>query len=66
MRHAALALLAAAAALAACGKASSMAGADSKWADHVGNIPFVLGQEKGIQQAKATGRTPMYFFTATW
>jgi hypothetical protein len=39
---------------------------DPKWKDHVGDIPFVVGQEAGMRLASASGRTPMYFFTATW
>jgi hypothetical protein len=38
----------------------------AKWGDHMGDLPFVVGYEKGMKQAAATGRTPMYFFTATW
>jgi hypothetical protein len=61
MRPFAASLLVAVAALAACGKSPA-----SKWADHKGDIPFVVGQAAGMSQATATGRPPMYFFTATW
>jgi hypothetical protein len=38
----------------------------AKWGDHMGDLPFVVGYEKGMKQAAASGRQPMYFFTATW
>ena len=60
MRQAAALLLVPLAALAACGPPKS------KWADHKGDIPFVVGQAAGMRQAEASGRPPMYFFTATW
>jgi len=56
-----IAVLAGVVVLAACGRAPS-----SKWADHMGDIPFVVGQEAGMRQASASHRQPMYFFTATW
>lgn len=59
------AVLVATVALAACGKASTP-GVDPKWAEHVGDIPFVVGMSNGMSQATASGRPPMYFFTATW
>lgn len=59
------AVLVAAVAFAACGR-PSRPGVDPKWADHVGDLPFVVGMAKGMSQATATGRPPMYFFTATW
>ncbi len=37
-----------------------------KWRDHMGDLPFVVGHAKGNAQAAASGRPPMYFFTATW
>ena len=64
MRTHAAALVVLAALGAACGQSSS--GADPKWAEHMGDIPFVVGQAKGASQVTATGRPPMYFFTATW
>ncbi len=65
MRAIAVALLAGAAALAACGK-SPPADVDPKWADHVGDIPFVVGRARGESRAAETGRPPMYYFTAVW
>ncbi len=62
MRIALVSIVAVAAALVACGKG----GGASKWADHKGDIPFVVGQDAGMRSAKASGRPPMYFFTATW
>ena len=38
----------------------------AKWGDHMGDLPFVVGAESGGKAAAASGRTPMYFFTATW
>jgi hypothetical protein len=37
-----------------------------KWAEHRGDLPFVVGYEKGMAQVKMTGKPPMYFFTTTW
>jgi hypothetical protein len=37
-----------------------------KWAEHMGDLPFVIGYEKGMKEVEFTGRPPMYFFTATW
>jgi len=38
----------------------------AKWAEHCGDVPFVVGYEKGMREVEFTGRPPMYFFTATW
>jgi hypothetical protein len=38
----------------------------AKWGAHMGDLPFVVGFEKGTKAAAASGRQPMYFFTATW
>lgn len=38
----------------------------AKWGDHMGDLPFVVGSEAGAKAAAAAGRTPLYFFTATW
>lgn len=35
----------------------------SKWAEHMGNIPFVIGYEKGMKEVEFTGKPPMLFFT---
>jgi hypothetical protein len=37
-----------------------------KWAEHVGDLPFVFGFANGMKEVEFTGRPPMYFFTATW
>lgn len=36
------------------------------WAPHMGDVPFVVGFEKGVAEAKFTGRPMMVFFTTTW
>lgn len=46
--------------------AAAACGASDKWAEEKGDIPFVVGRAKGDAQAQASGRAPMYFFTATW
>jgi hypothetical protein len=38
----------------------------AKWGDHMGDLPFVVGSEAGRKAAAAAGKTPLYFFTATW
>ncbi|MGE3966031.1 MAG: hypothetical protein AB7I09_18185 [Planctomycetota bacterium] len=38
----------------------------AKWADHMGDIPFLLTYAKGLAESKLTGRPMMVFFTATW
>ena len=38
----------------------------AKWGDHMGDLPFVVGYEKGMKAAATSGRPPLYFFTATW
>lgn len=37
-----------------------------KWGEHMGDLPFIVGYEKGMKEVEFTGRPPMYFFTATW
>lgn len=37
-----------------------------KWGEHMGDLPFIVGQEAGLKDVEFTGRPPMYFFTATW
>ena len=40
---------------------------DSKWADHMGDVPFVVSSaEAGLELARQKGKPPLYFFTATW
>ncbi len=47
-------------------------GADEKkgnqkdWTDHKGKIPFIVGFEKAMAEAKFSGRPVMAFFTTTW
>jgi hypothetical protein len=62
MRTTVVALVLAAGAAVACGKG----GGSSKWDDHKGDIPFLIGQAAGARAVAATHRPPMYFFTATW
>ena len=37
-----------------------------KWGEHMGDLPFIVGYDKGMKEVEFTGRPPMYFFTATW
>ncbi len=46
--------------------AAAPAAAKSKWSDHMGDVPFVVGYEAGTKAAAESGRPPLYFFTATW
>lgn len=46
--------------------AGAAASGEKDWKEHEGDLPFVVGYEKGMQQVEFTGRPPMYFFTATW
>lgn len=45
---------------------SGGAAEEKDWRDHMGDLPFVVGYAKGMEQVEFTGRPPMYFFTATW
>ena len=36
------------------------------WAEHMGDIPFLVGRAAGDAEAAFTGKPPMYFFTTTW
>ena len=47
-------------------EAAAPVAAKSKWSDHVGDVPFVVGYEAGTKAAAESGRPPLYFFTATW
>ena len=38
----------------------------AKWGEHMGNLPFIVGYEKGMKEVEFTGKPPMWFFTATW
>jgi hypothetical protein len=37
-----------------------------KWAEHMGDLPFVVGYANGMKEVEFTGKPPMLFFTATW
>ena len=41
-------------------------GEEKDWADHMGDIPFLVGRAAGEAEADFTGKPPMYFFTTTW
>src|SRR5262249_29753869 len=68
MKSIALAVSLATAALTACSGSGNAArsGADAVWSREMGGVPFVVGYDKGLAAAKASGKPPMYFFTATW
>jgi thiol:disulfide interchange protein len=42
------------------------ADADSKWADHTQKLPFIIGYEIGLAEAKAKDKPLMLFVTTTW
>lgn len=46
--------------------AAERAAEKAKWGEHWGDLPFVVGYEKGMEEVEFTGRPPMYFFTTTW
>ncbi len=37
-----------------------------KWGSHMGDIPFVVGTERGLAASAATGKPVFLFYTATW
>ena len=37
-----------------------------KWKAHTGDLPFIVGYEKGKKEAEFSGRPMMLFFTTTW
>jgi thiol:disulfide interchange protein len=39
---------------------------DPKWAEHTQRLPFVIGYEKGLAEAKAKDKPLMLFVTTTW
>jgi thioredoxin-related protein len=39
---------------------------EDHWAEHKQGLPFVLGYEQGLEQAKASGKPALVFVTATW
>ena len=53
-----------AAVLLGCGTAALAAEKD--WSHHKGKLPFIIGYEKGLAEAKFSGRPMMLFFTTTW
>ena len=65
MRIAAAALVVVLGAFAADSRAASDAEKE-KWGEHMGDLPFVVGYDKGMKEVEFTGKPPMYFFTATW
>lgn len=48
------------------GAAAPASEGSDPWATHRGNIPFILGYEKGMAAVKDTGKPPMLFITTTW
>jgi hypothetical protein len=36
------------------------------WTDHTGKLDFVVGYDKGLEEATFTGKPMMAFFTTTW
>ena len=36
------------------------------WTDHMGKLDFVVGYDKGLEEAGFTGKPMMAFFTTTW
>jgi hypothetical protein len=72
MRNRSAALVVLALFAAACGEdasgpeAAAEAKLKAKWADEMGDLPFVVGVAKGMRVAEATKRPPMFFYTATW
>lgn len=63
---AALALSVGSFATAAPDSSAPSASEKAKWAEHMGDLPFVIGYAKGMKAVENTGKPPMYFFTATW
>jgi hypothetical protein len=37
----------------------------AKWGEHMGDVPFIVGYEKGMKEVEFTGKPPMWFFTGT-
>ena len=67
MRLSLILFLAAVASLAGCGRGPSSAGGNADWANHMGNVPFTVGDyDSGLALAKETGKPPLYFVTAHW
>lgn len=36
------------------------------WADHMQGLPFIIGYEKGLKEARAQGKPALVFVTTTW
>lgn len=36
------------------------------WSDHMGELPFIVGHDKGMAEVEFSGKPPMFFFTTTW
>ena len=41
-------------------------GAGKDWSHHTGKVPFVVGYEAGVAQARESGKPRMLFLTTTW
>lgn len=39
---------------------------EKNWADHTGNLKFIVGWEKGKKEAEFSGKPVLYFYTTTW
>ena len=39
---------------------------EKDWTSHKGDIPFIIGREKGMKEAEFTGKPILFFYTATW
>jgi protein disulfide-isomerase len=38
----------------------------SKWSEHTGRVPFVVGYTRGNERAAAEGKPVVYYFAAPW
>jgi Cu/Zn superoxide dismutase len=39
---------------------------EKDWSDHKGDIPFIVGRERGMKEVAFTGKPILFFYTATW
>lgn len=39
---------------------------EKDWSDHKGDIPFIVGRERGMKEVAFTGKPVLFFYTATW
>ena len=46
--------------------AFGQASPEEKWKGHTGKLPWIIGYEKGMAEAKFSGRPAFIFFTTTW